>query len=181
MDNLGLYGTIDWLVAKVKKLCCIVENLQNQQQLYYGSYFSTQDQINTEGGVLAMTVNNTDFQNGISISGTGSEIVIANAGKYNIQFSAQLHHRSGGGSGKHVDIWFAKNGVMIADSNTRVDVDTNTPYQVAAWNYFVDAVAGDKYEIMWTTANASIVIEQEPANATHPATPSVIITVNRIG
>ena len=27
MDNLGLYGTVDWLVKKYKQLCCLIENI----------------------------------------------------------------------------------------------------------------------------------------------------------
>lgn len=27
MDNLGLYGTVDWLVKKYKQLCCMIENI----------------------------------------------------------------------------------------------------------------------------------------------------------
>lgn len=204
--SLGLYEIIQNINKQIKNLCCQVKDLienggipgppgpQGEQGIQgekgdkgdtggfgaYGSWYSTVDQINTVGGTLAMTVNNTDFQSGVSIVG-GSQITFAAAGKYNIQFSAQLNHRSGGGPGKHVDIWFAKNGNAIPFSNTRVDVDTNTPYQVAAWNFFVDAAAGDYYQIMWTTANDVIVLEQEAVGSPHPATPSVIITVNQVG
>lgn len=181
----SLYDIITGINKQIKDLCCKIQTLKGDKGDpggfgAYGSYYSTVDQINTQNGTLAMTVNNTDFQSGVSVVG-GSQITFASAGKYNIQFSAQLHHRSGGGSGKHVDIWFAKNGSTIPDSNTRVSVDSNTPYAVASWNYFVDAAASDYFEIMWTTTNASIVIEQEAANAPHPATPSVIITVNQVG
>lgn len=195
----ALYDIIDGINKQIKNLCCQIKDLIDNGGVpgppgppgqdgapggfgAYGSWYSDVDQINTLNGVLAMTVNQTDFANDVLIDGiTNSKITFVKAGKYNIQFSAQLYHRSGGGSGKHVDIWFAKNGIDIPFSNTRLDVDTNTPYQVAAWNYFVNAAAGDYYQIMWTTANASIVIEHGDAGTPHPETPSVIITVNQVG
>lgn len=52
MDNLGLYGTVDWLVKKYKQLCCLIENIPQGppgppgpegpagsiNDLYYGSF-----------------------------------------------------------------------------------------------------------------------------------------------
>lgn len=146
---------------------------------YYASFYSTLDQSLAAGAIGAMTVNNTDLSNGVSVV-SNSQLTIANAGKYNIQFSAQFHHLGGGGSGDTVNIWLAKNGSPVADSNTRVTITSSTKYVVSAWNFFVDASAGNYYEIIWSTDNANIRMEHEPAGA-HPAIPSVIITVNQIG
>ena len=145
----------------------------------YGSFYSTVDQSLAKDATGPMTYNNTDLSNGVSIV-SSSRITLANAGKYNIQFSAQFHHLGGGGSGDTVNIWLAKNGSPVADSNTRLTITSSTKYSVAAWNFFVDASSGDYYEIIWSTDNANIVIEHEPAGA-HPAIPSVILTVNQIG
>lgn len=203
---LGLYDTLNYLKKQIKNICCklkLIEELEGipgpqgppgpqgiQGQTgqtgapggfgAYGSYYSTVDQVNTEDGTLAMTVNNTDFQSGVSVV-SGSRITMANAGKYNIAFSAQFHNTGGGGSGTVVNIWFAKNNNAIPDSNTRITVNTNSPYVVAAWNFFVNANAGDYFEIMWTTDNANIILERENASAIHPEIPSVIITVNQVG
>lgn len=194
--SLGLYDTLQYINKQIKNICCKLKLIEELEGIPgppgppgpaggfgpYGSWFSTEDQINTLDGILPMTVNNTDFANDVLIDGiTNSKITFVKAGKYNIQFSAQFHHRPGAGSGKEVSIWFAKNGTAIPDSNTKVSMDTNTPFKVPAWNFFVDAAAGDYYQIMWTTNNVSIVIEHEAATAIHPATPSVIITVNQVG
>jgi hypothetical protein len=145
----------------------------------YGSFYSTQDQSLAKDAVGSLTFNNTDLSNGVSIV-SNSRITIANTGVYNLQFSAQIHHIGGGGSGETINVWFSKNGVDIADSNTRYTVTSSTKYSVAALNFFVNASAGDYYEIVWSTDNANIIIEYEPAGA-HPAIPSVILTVNQIG
>lgn len=145
----------------------------------YGSFYSTVDQSLAKDAIGPFTFNNTDLSNGVSVV-SSSRITLANAGKYNIQFSAQFHHIGGGGSGETVNIWLAKNGSDIADSNTRLTITSSTKYSVAAWNFFVDASGGDYYEIIWSTDNANIKIEHEAAGV-HPAIPSIILTVNQIG
>ena len=145
---------------------------------YHASFYSTNDQSAALNTATAMTYNEEDFANGITIE-DNSKITIANAGKYNIQFSAQLFHAGGAGEGETVNIWIAKNGNPITNSNTKVIVQSNYRYVVAAWNFFVDAAAEDYYEIMWATDNTSIDIVHEPSGA-YPAIPSVILTVNQI-
>ena len=147
--------------------------------LHYGSFYSTQNQSLAKDAIGAVTLNNTDFNNGVSVV-SNSRITIANAGKYNIAFSVQLHNNGGGGSGTTVNIWLAKNGTAIADTNTRVSVNTNSPYVVAAWNFFVNASANDYYELMWSPDNTQIQMDYQVAGS-HPAIPSVILTVNQIG
>jgi hypothetical protein len=190
----ALYDIIVGINKQIKDLCCKIQTLKGDKGDKgdpgedgapggfgaYGSYYSTVDQINTANGTLPMTLNTTDFESDISVV-SGSRITMANAGKYNIAFSAQFHNTGGGGSGTVVNIWLAKNGNPVPDSSTRVTVNTNSPYVVSAWNFFVNAIAGDYYQIMWTTNNANIILEREDANAIHPAIPSVIITVNQVG
>jgi len=152
--------------------------LFNQQYGSYGSFYDTTDQaasaINT---AKAMSFNTTDFSQNVSIN-SGNQITFANAGLYNIQFSAQLHDTSGGSS--TIDIWLSRNGSAVPNSNTKIVMAANT-YHVAAWNFFVDASAGDYYQIMWATSDLDLLIEYEAATGLHPATPSVILTVNQIG
>ncbi len=149
---------------------------------YTGSFFSTQSQTGTENSAQAMTLNNTDFSNGVSVV-DNSKITIANAGKYNIQFSAQLHNNSGASA--TVNIWLTKNGSYIENSNTRVSVASNDPYAVAAWNFFVDSAANDYYQVIWSSSNANTGIDAEAGQIInsiyHPAIPSVILTVNQVG
>jgi hypothetical protein len=75
------------------------------------------------------------------------------------------------------------NGTDIANSNTRINVNNNSVYQVAAWNWFLYLAASEVVEIMWATTAATIQLQSEVANLTipHPETPSVIATINRIG
>lgn len=146
------------------------------------SYWSTADQgpfaANT---IQAMTLNSTDWQTGITLE-SNSHIKMNNAGKYNIAFSAQFHQTASSGV---VNIWLNKNGTPISNSNTKFDITANNPFSVAAWNFFVDAAAGDYYEIIWSSSDNHTVIEALSATGSgatlHPAVPSLIVTVNQVG
>ena len=146
------------------------------------SFYSTADQgPHTANSIQAFTFNNTDWTTGVTLGGT-SQITMTNAGKYNIAFSAQLHQTNGSGT---INIWLNKNGTPMSNTNTKVAVTANNPYYVAAWNLFVDAAAGDYYELMWSSDSNNTVIEYEAATGSgptlHPAIPSVILTVNQVG
>jgi hypothetical protein len=131
--------------------------------------------------VQAFTFNTTDWQTGI-LRADNTKIGMLSAGKYNIAFSAQLYQTSGSGT---VNIWLNKNGSPMAYTNTKVVVESNAPYKVAAWNFFVDAAANDYYEIMWSSSSTNTVIEYDPAQTIngnlHPEIPSIIVTVNQVG
>lgn len=150
---------------------------------YYGSFYSILDQTDgTTPHVMYAEV--TADADGVSMelgdAATKSQMTFAHAGTYNIQFSAQLHHTGGGGAGNTVNIWFRLNGNDIAASDTKVTVQSNNPYVVAAWNFIVSVAAGDYIEIAWLTDNANIILEHEVATETHPAIPSVIMTAQQI-
>ena len=151
---------------------------------YYGTFDSRTGQtlaVNTPG---AMYFENTYLSNGVSMISNGTNptrITLANAGKYNIQFSAQLHNNSGGGSSAQAYIWLRKNGIDEPWSAANVSVLANSPYVVAAWNFVVPANAGDYYELMWSTNHANIGLDAISANAIHPGIPSIILTVTQSG
>jgi len=150
---------------------------------YYGSFYSSLDQTDGVTPHL-MFCENTADADGVTMElgdeATKSQVTFANAGTYNIQFSAQFHNTGGGGSGNTVHIWFKLNGTDIADSDTRLTVPSNAPYVVAAWNFIVSVSAGDYVEISWFTDNSNVILEHEPITATYPAIPSVIITAAQI-
>jgi hypothetical protein len=147
---------------------------------FYGSYFSNVDQTAAATNTAyAMTVNNVIGENGISIV-SGSQITFTSTGTYDIQFSAQFHNNGGGGSGNTVQIWFRKNGTDVPESATRIAVPTNAPYVVAAWDFMDNFVAGDNFQLIWSTDNTNIGIDHNTAVAPAPAIPSVIVTVMQV-
>lgn len=148
---------------------------------YYGSFYSTVDQTNAGiTSVNKMTYNVTDLSYGVSVV-SNSRITIANAGIYNIQFSAQYAKTDAGDD--IVDIWLCKNGSNLANTNTQFTIIGNNGNFVAAWNFFVNAAAGDYYELCWHSPDANVRLDYIAAQSdpTRPAIPSVIVTINKIG
>jgi hypothetical protein len=150
----------------------------------WGSFYSTQDQVAASTTVAyPLTLNNTDpDSSGVSIV-SNSRITFANAGVYNIEFSAQVDRVSGSGTDT-VDIWFRKNGTDIPESNTVVTVSggASAAKTVAAWNYMLDLSASDYVELVWRTSNTNLEFTHEPAGTspTRPAVPSIIVTAHQV-
>ena len=148
---------------------------------YWGSFWSTANQTAAATNTAyAITLNNTDANsNGVSIV-SNSRVTFAYEGVYDLQFSAQLHNNSGGGSGDIVNIWLRKNGTNVPDSDTKVSCPTNNPYVVPAWNFTLKLLAGDYLELIWSTNNTSISLDTDVASGIHPAIPSVIVTAEQV-
>ena len=71
----------------------------------------------------------------------------------------------------------------IPNSNTSLNIPNSAGYLVASWNFFyhIDVSQPNPYiEIMWASTDLGTYFETVSANAVHPATPSVILTVNKI-
>jgi len=154
---------------------------------YCGSFYDITTQnalaINTAYPIKLSSVDLT-ATNGFSVilDGFGNKTILkaANQGIYNISFSAQLR-RGSGGSAEQVNIWLRKNGVNVPFTNTVVSVQANAGFLVAAWNFLIQMDAGAEAQLMWSTTTTAIEILYGPAAGIHPETPSVILTVNRVG
>lgn len=151
---------------------------------FWGAFWSNQDQsaANTTTA-YPVTFNNTDPDSiGVSIV-SNSQITFANAGVYNIQFSAQADRISGSGT-DNIDIWFRKNGTDIPESNGVITVagGSAAAKTIAAWNYMLKLSAGDYIELVWRTSdiNLQLIHEGTATSPTRPAIPSVIVTAQQV-
>jgi len=149
---------------------------------YWGSFWSNIDQTNAGAtSVNFMTVNNSDpSNNGVQIGATSSQIKVLNDGVYNIQFSAQFDKSDGGKD--NTEVWFAKNGVNIPDSNSLFSLEGNNDKLIAALNFMLPLKANDYIQIAWHSADTAMFLHHDVAGAspTRPAVPSVIITVQQV-
>jgi len=148
----------------------------------YGSFYSTQTQTNVAGTARSMSLNTTDITNGVSISGStnpfNTYIKTQNAGVYDIQFSAQVDKTDSGTD--EIWIWIRKNGTDLSDSATSLQLVGNGAHYVAAWNFFVNAAAGDYFQLMWYSPDANVRLHAESAFGVVPGIPSLIVTANRV-
>ena len=151
----------------------------------YGAFQDSTDQTaaNTTTA-YAVTLNTTDYSNGVYLSNS-SRLNVRNYGVYNIQFSIQLKNTTN--DSQDTDIWFRKNGTNVAGSNSRFSMparkSTGDPsHLIAAMNYFLEMNAGDYVEVMWRVSDVGVSIEQYPTSTSpdRPSIPSAIITLNYV-
>lgn len=121
-----------------------------------------------------------DYSNGVSVV-SDTRITIANTGIYNLQFSFQYQNTS---TQEHdVTVWLRKNGSDVAGSAGFVAVISShggTPgHCIPSWNYLLDAVGGDFYELYWSATSTQVTLHYYPAGSPPPAAASAIFTVTQ--
>jgi hypothetical protein len=146
----------------------------------YGAFSSDADQTATINTATLMTLNTTDFANGVSIS--SSKITVENAGIYNLQFSAQFQNTDT--AFQDVYIWLRQNGVDIPGSTGFVSIPNRHAgtdgHTIVGWNYFLSMAENDYIEIYWSVPNAAVSIQHLAASGTptKPSTQSVVATLS---
>ena len=150
-----------------------------EQQKYYGEFTKTSDQspavINT---AYALTFDNTEISEGISIGSPASRIVVVQSGLY--QFDATVQISSSSGVAKTVWLWFRKNGTDVANSARLVTIDINNGYTAVSMSEFFSLAANDRIEIMFAANNTAITVNNVAATAFAPAAPAVVLAVSQI-
>ena len=151
----------------------------------YGAFQDTTDQTATANTATVMTFNTTDFANGVSVvtsGGKASRLTVAQAGIYNLQFSAQFENSD---TQEHdVSIWLRQNGTDIVGSTGLVGIPSShggiSGHIISGWNYFVNLNATDYIEIYWSTPNTGVTIQAYAAGTspTRPTTASIVATLS---
>jgi hypothetical protein len=148
---------------------------------YYAQY---QDDITQPLGAVNVgqptKFRTMDFSNGVTVV-SDTEITIANTGIYNLQFSFQFQNID---SQEHdVTIWLRKNGADVAGSAGFVAVVSShggiPGHCIPSWNYLLDAVGGDYYELYWSATSLDVSMQFYPAGSPPPSTASAIFTVTQ--
>jgi len=156
---------------------------------YYGAWqddFTQTAAANNTG--YAMKYHTADITpNGISIVNNGSgdptRITFANTGIYNIQFSSQFQNLSN--APQDVTIWLRLNGTDIAGTAGVVGLQARKnpgdPFHIiAGWNYVLSVVAGQYYELVWSTTDyTNVEMRFYAAGSPPPSAASVIMTVTQ--
>ncbi len=153
----------------------------------YGYFYDLNDQtVSAINSPTAMYYGTTDFAEGVVIESDGTKLTrirVANSGKYNFQFSAQLA-RTAGTSTESISIWLRKNGQDVPASCTDVIIHGGASLadMVAAWNFFQSLNANDYIEIMWSSTDTNLFIDYVAPriNPDRPSVPSVILSVQQV-
>jgi len=154
----------------------------NTLSVPYGAFSSDQDQTAVANTATLMTLNTTDFANGVSIA--TSKITVATAGIYNLQFSTQFVNTNS--NVQDVYIWLKQSGVDIPGSTGFVSIPGShggtNGHSIIGWNYFLSMTAGQYIEIYWSVPNTAVSIQHLAASGTptKPSTQSVVATMTFI-
>jgi len=150
----------------------------------YGAFQSLVDQpIATANTAYAMTLDTTDYSNGVTLSNS-SRMNVKNAGVYNFQWSGQFKNTD---SQIHdVSVWLRKNGADVTGSTGFISIPNKhgsvDGHLIIGWNYFLELAANDYIELWWSATSTSISLEHFPTQTspTRPSTASLITTLNFI-
>jgi hypothetical protein len=155
----------------------------------YGSFYDTGSVLATSATtVYSMSHSTTDISNGVFVSASGGDrtrIKFTNAGVYNIQFSSQFSNTDN--ANQDVVVWVRKNGTDVPDSSGVVGIPPfkagSNGQVIASWNYYLNLSADDYIQLCWHVEQANVItLETIPAGVgpTHPRTPSLILTAQRV-
>jgi hypothetical protein len=148
---------------------------------YYAMYQDNVTQtiavINTGYPIKFRTL---DLSNGVTVV-SDSRITFANTGIYNLQFSVQLQNSTN--QEQDVTIWLRKNGVDVAGSSGFVAVIAkhagDDGHALPSWNYLLNVVAGEYYELVWSATSTSVTMQYYPGGSPPPSSASAIFTVTQ--
>jgi hypothetical protein len=153
----------------------------------FGSFYASSDQgQGPSTSPQAMIFPNSLGANGVSVTPEGS-ILVAAAGFYNIQFSAQFH-KDNTKPEDRISIWLAKKVagsdefINLPDTNTEVFMVERNARLVASWNFIIRVNPGDEVRLMWwgTSGNTSLAGTDAQVEPERPAVPPVIVTVQQV-
>ena len=150
-----------------------------EQQKHYGEFTKTSDQspavVNT---AYALTFDNTEIAEGLSLGSPTSRIVVSQSGLY--QFDATIQISSSNSNAKTVWLWFRKNGEDIANSARLVTININNGYTAMSMAEFFSLAAGDYIEIMFAADDTAITVDNVAATAFAPAAPAIVLAVSQV-
>lgn len=146
---------------------------------YLAAYSNTAQQSTTDP--QAMDLGLVDFSQNLNLQ-NGTKIVINDTGIYNLQFSAQYENQH---NAEHdINIWLVKDSAAVPNTNTVIEIPKNQSgnygHVVAAWNFLINAISGEQYELYWQCSSLQVWLRNYAAAGAIPATPSVITTVTKI-
>jgi hypothetical protein len=150
-----------------------------EQQKYYGEFTKTTDQTPASTNTAyALTFDNTEIAEGVSIGSPASRIVVVQSGLY--QFDVTVQISSSNSNAKTVWLWFRKNGADIANTARLVTININNGYTAVSLAEFFSLAANDYIEIMFAADATAITVDNVAATAFAPAAPAVVLAVSQI-
>jgi len=154
----------------------------NVDYMPYGAFESLVDQtIATANTAYAMTLDTTDYSNGITLSNS-SRMNVKNTGVYNFQWSGQFENTD---SQDHdVRVWIKINGTNLTGSTGFFAIPSKhgsiNGHTLVGWNYYLSLNANDYVELWWESDSTTVSLQAYVSGTNYPSTASLITTMNYI-
>ena len=146
----------------------------------YGLFYDTADKTHTSVDTAeVITFGSTAYSKNVSVDGTdASKIVFAQAGKYMINFTAQLNSQSANAK----TFWFFPriNGTDVAGSTMRITLHDNDEAKTVARSGIFEVAAGDYLQAVWAVDDLDTALKAYAAETFAPAVPSVTLLVKNV-
>ena len=145
-----------------------------------GSFYSLTTQPIGTVSPTVFTYSDTFVSSGITITGPSStRITVSQAGTYEAWYSIQLVKTTGGTS-TSAYIWARVNGSDLADSNGRIEFNSNNGYVLPIVPYIVTLSAGQYIEFVAQADGANVVAQAASPAPIGPDIPSIIVGIKKI-
>ena len=154
------------------------------QSAYMSCFSSSSISLATSGSEQVIPFTSIWTQNGISLV-DNTKFTFAEPGVYKLEFLTTIENDTN----DEQDSWFwiKLNGTNFPNSSTKVTVrkqksnGQHTHQLVSISILGVAQTAGDYVQLYWTGEDTALGMPYEGATGVHPATPSVILNIIRVG
>jgi len=151
---------------------------------WYGAWMNSTDHTALANTATAIDYDTIGYDGyGITLS-NGSRLNVDADGVYACEITAQFSNDTG--TIHEADMWLRKNGSDVALTNRAIYVPKQHAgghgHVVAHVRHVIGMKANDYLELMWSTQSADVILEHKDAqtNPVRPATPSVMVTMQRV-
>jgi hypothetical protein len=149
-----------------------------QADVAYAQLSSLATQTPAATGTSILKMESIDAIRNLEISSDKTKLIIKESGVYFIMAAAQVGATSRGARG-YVDIWLIKNGANIANTNTRMSIDTPTSTSVLVCQAVLSLNSADIIATGYSASGPSLgIVLMQPDN--EPAIPSIIFSILKI-
>lgn len=152
----------------------------------YPQYISVSNSgsITGSAGTAYTVTYNTASYSSAAYLDNNSRLYVSKPGLYDLQYTAQIN-RFGSSGTATVSIWLKKEGTNVPLTNRDFisTGNTGTANTVGTSNYHIFMESGSYVELAWSTDDADVGMQGSPAAVfpTRPSTPSISVTLNRVG
>lgn len=144
----------------------------------YGMFSSTQTQtVAVANTAYVMSFNWTEDAYQVVKANDNKNFSFQQTGDYLIELSIM---GTSAVANKHLEIWFQKNGVNVARSNTRYEFKGVNSEAVLAVPFILDMNTTDSMRIMYAGDDTGVSLPYTTNTSYSPETPSAIMTITKI-